>query len=89
MGIAGPLRALLELAHERVAVELRQARVAEDEVGRERLDLGERVEAVGRRRDAVAGLLQADFEHADAARVGVHEEQLLLGHGASVSIVGG
>ena len=53
-GDGRPLGPLLQLAHEGVAVELGQARVAEDQVGRERLDLGERVEAVGGRGDAVA-----------------------------------
>jgi hypothetical protein len=48
-------------------------RVAEDEVRRERFDLGERVESVDGRRHAVAGLLQADLEYANAARVRVDE----------------
>jgi hypothetical protein len=57
------------------------SRVAEHEIRRQRLDLGERVEPVGSRGDAVASLFQADFEHAHAARIGVDEKQFLLGQG--------
>ena len=57
--------------------------------GVERFDLRERVQAVGGRGDAVAGLLEAHLEHADAPRIGVDEKQLLLGHGRSVSMEGG
>ena len=79
-----PLGALLELAHQGVPVELGQPRVAENEVRRERLDLGERIEPVCGRGDAVASLLQADFEHAHAPRIRVDEKQFLLGHRAYV-----
>ena len=73
-GDDGPLRLLLELPDERVAVELREARVGEDEIGRREIELRQRVLPVGGRGYAVAGLLQADFEHADAARIGVHQQ---------------
>ena len=76
-----PLRSILEALDERVAVELRQAGVAQDEVRRLQLDLREGVEAVGGSRDAVTSLLKADLEDPHASRVGVHQQELLLGHG--------
>jgi hypothetical protein len=76
-----PLDPLLELSYERVAVELWEAGVGEDEIRRERLDFGERVESVGGRGHAVARLLEADFEHAHTPRIRVDEEQFLLGQG--------
>jgi hypothetical protein len=75
-----PVRVLLEATDERVAVHLGQARVAEDQIGHRELDLLERVEAVLGGGHAVAGLLQADFEDPDAARVRVDKEELLFGH---------
>ena len=77
---ARPLAALPEAADERVAVELRQLRVGDDEVGRLVLDHLERGRAVVRARDVVASLAQADLEDPHAARVGVDEEDLLLRH---------
>ena len=65
---------------ELVAVQARQARVAEDQVGCREFDLGERIGPVARRRDAVPRLLQAYFQHPDAARVGVDQKELFLCH---------
>src|SRR5262249_11293004 len=79
-GDGRPLRPLLELADQAVPVELGEPRVAQDQVGRGELDLGERVGAVFGRGDAVSGLLEADLKHPDAARVRVDQEELLFRH---------
>ena len=75
-----PLVALERLA-QLEPVHLRHLGVGEHQVRRADLDLLERVLAVDGRGDGEAGLLQADLHHAQALRVAVDEEEVLLGHG--------
>ena len=77
----GPFRACADLFDEREPVDARQARVGEDQVGPRDIEHLERGLGVGAGRDVVAGLAQADFEHPQASRVGVDEQEVLLGHG--------
>ena len=74
----GPFRTLFEPPDERIAVHAGQLGVGEDEIGRRELDLAEGIHAVSSRGDAVAGFLEADFEDPHTARVGVHQQELLL-----------
>jgi hypothetical protein len=78
--LAGVL-ALAQPLHQLEPVHVRQAGVADDHIGATQPDHLDGRERVGARGHAVAGLAQADLQHAQAALVGVDEEEVLLGHG--------
>ncbi len=80
---ARPLGALLEAPHEGVAVELRQPGVGQDEVRCGQLQLGQGVEAVGRRGDGIPRLFEADLQDPHAPRIRVDQQELELRHGGT------
>src|SRR5262249_32514338 len=73
-------RVLLELTDETKAIQLRQARIAQHEIGGRQLDLGECVRTVLRQRDGEANLLEADLEQPGRFRIRLDEEYLLVSH---------
>ncbi len=75
-----PISILLDAAHESVPIEVREARVRQDQVRRRKFDLRKRVVAIERCRNAEASLFEAYFEQTQAARVGVDKEELLFCH---------
>ncbi len=72
-------RSLAHGAYELESVEPGKARVGDDHVRSDRVDLLQAVLGVGRGRHDVSGLAQADLEHAEAERIGIDQKQLFHG----------